>query len=160
MKLVLQFEILSSLQKENRFAQVESLPQLRLAPPALYHEKVNRVTLVAGESSSSAAVAVKQNQNRQNRDRVKGSPIRFPLKSSIFGEFFFLYNFLHQNLFSLHLLICCGNFYYIPFINSALFLFSYPVNLISSWMERELFFIYIFFVGSRWIRNLWGKKMT
>ncbi|XP_028795790.1 vacuolar protein sorting-associated protein 8 homolog isoform X2 [Neltuma alba] len=82
------FEILSSLHKDQRFAQIESLPQLRLAPPALYHEKVNRVTdLVAAESSSSAAVAEKQSQNKQNRElRVKGSAIRFPLKSSIFGK--------------------------------------------------------------------------
>ncbi|KAI9093990.1 hypothetical protein K1719_026988 [Acacia pycnantha] len=82
------FEILSSLQKDQRFAQIENLPQLRLAPPALYHEKVNRVTdLVAGESSSSGAVAEKQSQNRQSRElRVKGSAIRFPLKSSIFGK--------------------------------------------------------------------------
>ncbi|MCI09034.1 vacuolar protein sorting-associated protein 8-like, partial [Trifolium medium] len=33
------FEILSSLQKNPRFMQLENLPPLRLAPPAVYHEK-------------------------------------------------------------------------------------------------------------------------
>lgn len=87
-KLVLQFEILSSLQKDQRFMQIENLPQLRLAPPAVYHEKVSRVTNhVAGEtsSSSSAAVADKQSSNKHQL-RVKGSSYRFPLKSNIFGE--------------------------------------------------------------------------
>ena len=91
-KLVLQFEILSSLQKDQRFMQIENLPQLRLAPPAVYHEKVSRVTNhVAGEtsSSSSAAVADKQSSNKHHRVelRVKGSSYRFPLKSNIFGEY-------------------------------------------------------------------------
>lgn len=87
--LVLQFEILNSLQKNQRFMQIENLPQLRLAPPAVYHEKVNKVTnFLAGESSSSSAVVEKQSRNKQNRElRVKGSSIRFPLKSSIFGEY-------------------------------------------------------------------------
>ncbi|EXC13672.1 Vacuolar protein sorting-associated protein 8-like protein [Morus notabilis] len=43
------FEMLNMLQKEQRFVQVEHMPQLRLAPPALYHEKAidrgHKVTL-------------------------------------------------------------------------------------------------------------------
>lgn len=77
------------MQKDQRFMQIENLPQLRLAPPAVYHEKVNRVIdLLAGESSSGiSAVADKQSRNKQQRElRLKGSAIRFPLKSSIFGE--------------------------------------------------------------------------
>ncbi|RYQ98581.1 hypothetical protein Ahy_B07g086328 [Arachis hypogaea] len=35
------FEILNSLQKNERFIQIENLPQLRLVPPFVYHEKVN-----------------------------------------------------------------------------------------------------------------------
>lgn len=68
--------------------QIENLPPLRLAPPALYHEKVSKVTgFLPGESSSSSAVVDKQSRLKQNRElRVKGSSIRFPLKSSIFGE--------------------------------------------------------------------------
>nr|XP_025639801.1 uncharacterized protein LOC112734619 [Arachis hypogaea] len=88
--MVLQFEILNSLQKNERFIQIENLPQLRLAPPAVYHEKVNKVIdFHAGKSSSSSsAVLEKQSRNnKQNRElRVKGSLIRFPLKSTIFGQ--------------------------------------------------------------------------
>ncbi|KAK7275442.1 hypothetical protein RIF29_16559 [Crotalaria pallida] len=82
------FEMLNSLQKNQRFMQIENLPQLRLAPPAVYHEKVNKVpSFLAGESSNSSAVVEKQSRNKQNRElRVKGSSIRFPLKSSIFGK--------------------------------------------------------------------------
>ncbi|RYR24196.1 hypothetical protein Ahy_B02g057703 isoform A [Arachis hypogaea] len=84
------FEILNSLQKNERFIQIENLPQLRLAPPAVYHEKVNKVIdFHAGESSSSSsAVLEKQSRNnKQSRElRVKGSSIRFPLKSTIFGK--------------------------------------------------------------------------
>ncbi|XP_072089797.1 uncharacterized protein [Arachis hypogaea] len=84
------FEILNSLQKNERFIQIENLPQLRLAPPAVYHEKVNKVIdFHAGKSSSSSsAVLEKQSRNnKQNRElRVKGSLIRFPLKSTIFGQ--------------------------------------------------------------------------
>ncbi|KAL2336271.1 hypothetical protein Fmac_010717 [Flemingia macrophylla] len=82
------FEILSSLQKNQRFMQIENLPPLKLAPPALYHEKVSRVTdFLNGESSNSSSATEKQNRNKQNRElRVKGSSIRFPLKSSIFGK--------------------------------------------------------------------------
>ncbi|MED6196096.1 hypothetical protein PIB30_044080 [Stylosanthes scabra] len=82
------FEILNSLQKNERFIQIENLPQLRLAPPAVYHEKVNKVIdFQAGESSSSSSVEKQNRNNKQNRElRVKGSSIRFPLKSSIFGK--------------------------------------------------------------------------
>ncbi|XP_057454917.1 uncharacterized protein LOC130746339 isoform X2 [Lotus japonicus] len=82
------FEILNSLQKNQRFMQIENLPQLRLAPPAVYHEKVSKVTdFLTGESSNRSAATEKQSRNKQNRElRVKGSSIRFPLKSSIFGK--------------------------------------------------------------------------
>ncbi|RDY08694.1 Vacuolar protein sorting-associated protein 8-like protein, partial [Mucuna pruriens] len=78
------FEILSSLQKNQRFMQIENLPQLKLAPPAVYHEKVSKVTnFLTGESSNSSAAIEKQSRNKQNRElRVKGSSIRFPLKST------------------------------------------------------------------------------
>ncbi|CAH2069296.1 unnamed protein product [Thlaspi arvense] len=46
------FEILSNLQKDQRLVQIESLPRLRLSPPAVYHEKVSRVSgFTPGESS-------------------------------------------------------------------------------------------------------------
>ncbi|XP_058763100.1 uncharacterized protein LOC131636503 isoform X1 [Vicia villosa] len=82
------FEILSSLQKNQRFMQFENLPPLRLAPPAVYHEKVSKVAhYQTGESSNGSAVIEKHSRQKQNRElRVRGSSIRFPLKSSFFGK--------------------------------------------------------------------------
>lgn len=85
----MQFEILNSLQKEPRLVQIENMPQLRLAPPAVYHEKVRRGSdVLTGESSSALVSIEKQSRNKQLRElKVKGSSLRFPLKSNIFGEF-------------------------------------------------------------------------
>lgn len=86
---MLQFEILNNLQKDQKLVQIENMPQLRLAPPAIYHEKVKKGTdLLTGENSSSLANIEKSSKKRQTRDlKLKGSSLRFPLKSSIFGEF-------------------------------------------------------------------------
>lgn len=64
------------------------MPQLRLAPPAIYHEKVKKgLDLSTGESSTGLAKIEKPSKSRQLRElKVKGSSLRFPLKSSIFGE--------------------------------------------------------------------------
>lgn len=82
------FEILNSLQKNQRLIQADTMPQLRLAPPAVYHEKINkRSHLSAGTSSGGLMDSEKLSKNRQLRNlRVKGSSIRFPLKSKIFGK--------------------------------------------------------------------------
>ncbi|XP_061961114.1 uncharacterized protein LOC133681927 [Populus nigra] len=82
------FEILSSLQKDKKLVQIESMPQLRLAPPAVYHEKVKKgPDLLTGESSSALAEVEKPGKRRQPRElKLKGSSLRFPLKSSIFGK--------------------------------------------------------------------------
>ncbi|KAL2575460.1 hypothetical protein GLYMA_16G018400v4 [Glycine max] len=82
------FQILSSLQKNQRFMQIENLPPLKLAPPAVYHEKVSKVAnFLTGETSNSSSAIEKQNRNKHNRElRFKGSSIRFPLKSTIFGK--------------------------------------------------------------------------
>lgn len=68
--------------------QIENLPPLKLAPPAVYHEKVSKVAnFLTGETSNSSSAIEKQNRNKHNRElRFKGSSIRFPLKSTIFGE--------------------------------------------------------------------------
>ncbi|KAK6285862.1 hypothetical protein POUND7_012041 [Theobroma cacao] len=82
------FEILSNLQKDQRLAQIEILPQLKLAPPAIYHEKVKkRSELLAGESSSHLGAIEKPSKSKQLRElKLKGSSsLRFPLKSSIFA---------------------------------------------------------------------------
>ena len=78
---------MSGLQKDQKFIQIENLPQLRLAPPAQYHEKVAKVTDMIGETSDSAAVVKKQNSSTQLRDlRAKGSSLNLPMRTSIFGE--------------------------------------------------------------------------
>ncbi|KAK1369871.1 vacuolar protein sorting-associated protein 8-like [Heracleum sosnowskyi] len=96
------FEILTSLQKDNSLNYVDNTPQLRLAPPALYHEKVKNdsfsdasssgkvkkgTDLSRGESSGSFAKIRKTSKSKQLRDlKLKGSSIRFPLKANIFGK--------------------------------------------------------------------------
>ncbi|KAJ6679900.1 VPS8 SUBUNIT OF CORVET COMPLEX [Salix purpurea] len=82
------FEILSSLQKDKKSVQIESMPQLRLAPPAVYHEKVKKgPDLLTGENSSALAEVEKPSNRRQLRElKLKGTSLRFPLKSSIFGK--------------------------------------------------------------------------
>lgn len=87
---MLQYEILSSLQRDRHLVQIEHLPQLRLAPPAVYHEKVRKRTdVLTGESSSGLATIEKQSRSKQLKElKVKGSSsLRLPLKSNIFGEF-------------------------------------------------------------------------
>ncbi|XP_019090556.1 PREDICTED: vacuolar protein sorting-associated protein 8 homolog isoform X3 [Camelina sativa] len=75
------FEILTNLQKDQRLVQIESLPRLRLAPPAVYHEKVSRFSgFTPGESSSGKGTKpVKTEQGK----KLKG-------KRSIFGSRFAL----------------------------------------------------------------------
>ncbi|GMI98953.1 vacuolar protein sorting 8 [Hibiscus trionum] len=88
LRQISRFEILTNLQKDQRLAQIENPPQLRLAPPAIYHEKVRKGSgALAGESSSQVGAVQKPSKNRQLRDlKLKGSSLRFPLKSSIFGK--------------------------------------------------------------------------
>ncbi|XP_065860044.1 uncharacterized protein [Euphorbia lathyris] len=74
------FEILTSLQKDRRLVQIENIPQLRLAPPAVYHERIKKGhELLAGESSSSIAKVEKSS-------KARASSRRFQFKSSIFGK--------------------------------------------------------------------------
>lgn len=102
--MFLQFEILISLQKDQRLVQIENMPQLRLAPPAVYHEKVKKGSdVLTGESSSALATIEKQSRNKQLRElKVKGSSLRFPLKSNIFGEYV---EFQYFTLIFHHLLV-------------------------------------------------------
>ncbi|WCJ22507.1 transducin family protein / WD-40 repeat family protein [Euphorbia peplus] len=77
---VSRFEILTSLQKDRRLVQIETMPQLRLAPPAVYHERIKKGhDLLAGESSSSITKVEKSS-------KMRASARRFQLKSSIFGK--------------------------------------------------------------------------
>lgn len=81
------FEILNNLQKAQRFLQIDTLPQLRLSPPAIYHEKVRKKTnSIMGETSDVPIKSEKPNKHWQLRElRSKGSLNRFPLKPKIFG---------------------------------------------------------------------------
>ncbi|KAG8391995.1 hypothetical protein BUALT_Bualt01G0245600 [Buddleja alternifolia] len=94
---VSRFELLNNLQKEEKLIQIENVGHLRLAPPAVYHEKVKKGidTLKGGESSSSSRVSTTEEEkprSRQLRDvKLKGSSssLRFPLKkSNIFGKLY------------------------------------------------------------------------
>lgn len=85
---MLQFEMLTNLQRDRGLVEIENMPQLRLAPPAVYHEKVQKGTVLSpAESSSDLARIGKQSKTKQLRElKVKGSSLRFPLKSNIFGN--------------------------------------------------------------------------
>ncbi|XP_051145472.1 uncharacterized protein LOC127261257 [Andrographis paniculata] len=79
------FELLHNLEKNQKLIQIESVNQLRLAPPALYHEKVKKGTDIFAGKNKIASTSEKL--SRQLKDvKVKGSSVRFPLKSSIFGK--------------------------------------------------------------------------
>ncbi|KAL9245443.1 hypothetical protein vseg_019100 [Gypsophila vaccaria] len=76
------FEMLDSLQKNQKATQTDTMPQLRLAPPAVYHEKVNKRNQFSAGGSTE-----KQSRFKQLQDlKVKGSSSRFQLKSKIFGK--------------------------------------------------------------------------
>lgn len=84
-RLTLQFEMLTKLQKDQRLVQIESLPRLRLSPPAVYHEKVSRVSgFTPGESSG-----------KDTKPSQSGVSTKMKAKGSIFrprlGKSFFFY---------------------------------------------------------------------
>ncbi|KAK2993309.1 hypothetical protein RJ640_006797 [Escallonia rubra] len=60
--------------KDHKLIQIENMPQLRLAPPAVYHEKVKKgISMLTGDSSSGSAKVEKTNKSRQLRElKVKG----------------------------------------------------------------------------------------
>lgn len=80
--------MLTNLQKHSGLVEIENMPQLKLAPPAVYHEKVKHGPVLSpGESSSDLARTGKQSKIKQLREvKVKGSSLRFPLKTNLFGN--------------------------------------------------------------------------
>ncbi|CAK9319230.1 unnamed protein product [Citrullus colocynthis] len=83
------FEILTNLQKNQKVIDIENVPQLRLAPPAVYHDKVTKgYHLLAGESSGGIEKVEKLNKSRQPTEvkLKRPSSLRFPLKASLFGK--------------------------------------------------------------------------
>ncbi|KAK6789795.1 hypothetical protein RDI58_013595 [Solanum bulbocastanum] len=85
---VSRFDLLLNLQKTHQSMQIENIPQLRLAPPAVYHEKVKKRNVPsAGESTNGPAKPEKPSRSKHLRDvKLKGSSLRFPLKTNIFGK--------------------------------------------------------------------------
>ncbi|KAG9455232.1 hypothetical protein H6P81_008136 [Aristolochia fimbriata] len=81
------FEILSCLSKAERSLQIDTMPHLRLAPPAIYQEKVKKATdIIKGESSNRPSKGEQSSKMKQARDlRTKASSLRIPLKSGIFS---------------------------------------------------------------------------
>ena len=118
---VQQYEILTSLQKDNSLNHVDNTPQLRLAPPALYHEKVKNNffgeasssgkvkkgnDLLRGESVGNSAKLRKTSKSKQLRDlKLKGSSIRFPLKANIFGNLWYKSTFFSCTLEMMHFMM-------------------------------------------------------
>nr|XP_043626179.1 vacuolar protein sorting-associated protein 8 homolog [Erigeron canadensis] len=85
------YEILTNLDKDKRMIQVDNMPQLRLAPPAVYHEKVKKGVAMSrgdgGSNTSGIAKIEKTKMGKAIKDRKKkGSAARFSLKSNIFGK--------------------------------------------------------------------------
>lgn len=85
---MLQFDILTNLQRDRGLVEIENMPQLKLAPPAVYHEKVQKGTVLSpAESSTDLSRIGQQSKTKQLRDlKVRGSSLRLPLKSNIFGN--------------------------------------------------------------------------
>ncbi|KAL1535637.1 vacuolar protein sorting-associated protein 8 [Salvia divinorum] len=83
------FELLHSLEGDQKLIQMENTPQLKLAPPALYHEKVKKgIDNSSGGSTSRVSTTEKPNSKQLRDVKLKGSSsVRFPLKSNIiFGK--------------------------------------------------------------------------
>ncbi|CAN6969695.1 unnamed protein product, partial [Brassica rapa subsp. trilocularis] len=70
------FEMLTKLQKDQRLVQIESLPRLKLSPPAVYHEKVSRVSGFTPGESSGKDSKPSQSGLMSKKTKVKGSIFR------------------------------------------------------------------------------------
>ncbi|KAG6395277.1 hypothetical protein SASPL_145919 [Salvia splendens] len=83
------FELLHNLEGDHKLIQMENTPQLKLAPPALYHEKLKKgIDNSSGGSTSRVSTTEKTNSKQLRDVKLKGSSsVRFPLKSNIiFGK--------------------------------------------------------------------------
>ncbi|CAN6852971.1 unnamed protein product [Brassica oleracea var. botrytis] len=70
------FEMLTKLQKDQRLVQIESLPRLKLSPPAVYHEKVSRVSGFTPGESSGKDTKPSQSGLMSKKMKAKGSIFR------------------------------------------------------------------------------------
>ncbi|CAL5060601.1 unnamed protein product [Urochloa decumbens] len=78
------YEILSNLQKEQKSFHIETVPPLKLAPPAIYHEKIQKRTTLVGEPSKHSARSQKPQKIWQMKEqKSKQAGNRLLQKSSI-----------------------------------------------------------------------------
>jgi hypothetical protein len=83
----LQFEMLNNLQKAQKSFHIETVPPLKLSPPAIYHEKIQKRVSLVGESSRHSVRSEKQQKIWQMKEpKSKKSGNWLPPKSSIFRE--------------------------------------------------------------------------
>jgi hypothetical protein len=83
----LQFEMLNNLQKAQKSFHIETVPPLKLSPPAIYHEKIQKRVSLVGESSRHSVRSEKQQKIWQMKEpKSKKSGNWLPPKSSIFSE--------------------------------------------------------------------------
>lgn len=80
------FDILANLQKDKSL-HIDSLPQLRLAPPAIYHDKVLKGPISSIREPHEVTTKKEKSSKRWPLVELKskGAARRFPLRSSIFG---------------------------------------------------------------------------
>uniref|UniRef100_A0A0D9VBL8 RING-type domain-containing protein n=1 Tax=Leersia perrieri TaxID=77586 RepID=A0A0D9VBL8_9ORYZ len=76
------YEILNHLQRTQNSLHIETVPPLRLSPPAIYHEKIQKRTTLVGESSKHSVRTGKPQKIWQMEPRSKKSGNRFLPKFS------------------------------------------------------------------------------
>ncbi|KAJ1265956.1 hypothetical protein BS78_08G113600 [Paspalum vaginatum] len=78
------YEILNSLQKEQKSLHIETVPPLKLAPPAIYHEKIQKRSTSVGEPSKHSVISQKPQKIWQMKEqKSKQTGNRLPQKSSV-----------------------------------------------------------------------------
>lgn len=86
----MQYEILNNLQKAQKSFHIETVPPLKLAPPAIYHEKIQKRTTSVGEPSKHSVRTQKPQKIWQMKEqKSKQTGNRHPHKSSVLREFIF-----------------------------------------------------------------------
>ncbi|PNT65776.1 hypothetical protein BRADI_3g02497v3 [Brachypodium distachyon] len=81
------FEILNNLQKAHKTFHIETVPPLRLSPPAIYHEKIQKRVTFVGESSRHSVRTEKPQKIWQMKEpKLKKSGNWLPAKTSIFSS--------------------------------------------------------------------------
>ncbi|TVU33578.1 hypothetical protein EJB05_25403, partial [Eragrostis curvula] len=77
------YEILNNLQKGQKSLHIETVPPLKLSPPAIYHEKIQKRAVLTGEPSKHSARSqkpqkiwqMKEQKSKQTGNRLPQKPI-------------------------------------------------------------------------------------